>query len=384
MTTFWGFGRPNGSVGIRNTVAVISVMDTCNPVTRRIAEAVEGTTYLPGSYIRGQLGRDRAITLRATAGLCLNPNVYGAVVVGLEPRTTEELAGLVAASGKPVESVVIQSSGGTIDAVATGTRLAARMVRDASRQRRTEHPVSRLRVAVECGGSDTTSGLASNPSIGVVSDAVVACGGSVIISETSEFFGAEHLFAERAESEAVRTRFVEAVETLEREIKAQGADLRGSNPTPDNIRGGLTTIEEKALGAMAKAGTSPLRSVVDYGEAPEGPGLHFMAAPAPAVESITGFAAAGCQLCLFSTGVGNPIGHPVMTIVKVSGNRNTIDTFSDNVDFDVTSVVETGEPIDAVGSRLLDYALSVASGELTSSEILDVRESAISRFGQSM
>ena len=384
MTTFWAFERPDGSVGIRNTVAVISVMDTCNPVTKRIAEAVEGTTYLPGSYIRGQLGRDRAITLRATAGLCLNPNVYGAVVVGLEPRTTEELVDLVAASGKPVESVVIQSAGGTIEAVATGTRLAARMVRNASRQRRTEHPVSRLRIAVECGGSDTTSGLASNPSIGVVSDAVVAGGGSVIISETSEFLGAEHLFADRAASEAVRKRFVEAVETLEREIKAQGADLRGSNPTPDNIQGGLTTIEEKALGAMAKAGTSPLISVVEYGEAPERPGLHFMAAPAPAVESITGFAAAGCQLCLFSTGVGNPIGHPVMTIVKVSGNRNTIDTFSDNVDFDVTSVVEAGEPIDAAGSRLLDYALSVASGELTTSEILDVRESAISRFGQSM
>lgn len=384
MSTFLGYERPDGSVGIRNTVAVISVMDTCNPVTKRLAEAVAGTTYLPGSFIRGQLGRDRAITLRATAGLCLNPNVYGAVVVGLEPKTTEELVALVAASGKPVESVVIQSAGGTIEAVAAGTRIAARLARDASRERRSEHPISRLRLAVECGGSDTTSGLASNPSIGVVSDAVVGARGSVIISETSEFFGAEHLFAERAVDDRVRRSFVEAVETLEREIKAQGADLRGSNPTPDNIRGGLTTIEEKALGAMAKAGASPLVSVVEYGEAPDGPGLHFMAAPAPAVESITGFAAAGCQLCLFSTGVGNPIGHPIMTIVKVSGNRNTIDTFSDNIDFDVTSVVERGEPIATAGARLLDYALSVASGELTSSEILDVRESAISRFGQSM
>ena len=384
MTTFQGFARPDGSVGIRNTVAVISVMDTCNPVTKRIADAVEGTTYLPGSFIRGQLGRDRAITLRATAGLCLNPNVYGTVVVGLEPKTTEELVALASATGKPVESVVIQSCGGTIGAVAAGTRLAARMVREASRQRRSEHPASALRLAVECGGSDTTSGLASNPSIGMVSDALVAAGGSVIISETSEFFGAEHLFADRASDDGVRRKFVDAVETLEREIKAQGADLRGSNPTPDNIRGGLTTIEEKALGAMAKAGSTPLVSVVEYGEAPTGPGLHFMAAPAPAVESITGFAAAGCQLCLFSTGVGNPIGHPVMTIVKVSGNRNTIDTFSDNIDFDVTSVVETGEPITETGSRLLDYALSVASGEFTSSEILDVRESAISRFGLSM
>jgi altronate dehydratase large subunit len=206
----------------------------------------------------------------------------------------------------------------------------------------------------------------------------------VVISETSEFFGAEHLFAERAVNSSVRESFLRAIDTLEREIKAQGADLRGSNPTPDNIRGGLTTIEEKALGAMAKAGKSPLASVVEYGEAPTGPGLHFMAGPAPAVESITGFAAAGCQLCLFSTGVGNPIGHPIMTVVKVSGNRSTIDTFSDNIDFDVTAVLEAGEPITAAGARLLDYAISVASGELTSSEVLDVRESAISRFGQSM
>lgn len=384
MTSFWGYTRPDGSIGIRNTVAIISVMDTCNPVTKRVAAQVQGTTYLPGSYIRGQLGRDRAITLQATAGLCVNPNVYGAVVIGLEPRTTQELVALISASGKPVASLDIQAAGGTIAATAAGVRLAAQMVREASRQRRIEQPLSALRLAVECGGSDTTSGLASNPSIGQVSDFVIAEGGSVIISETSEFFGAEHLFADRSAKPAVRKRFLQAVDLLEREIKAQGVDLRGSNPTPDNIRGGLTTIEEKALGAMAKAGTTPLMSVVGYGEAPVGSGLHFMTAPAPAVESITGFAAAGCQLCLFSTGVGNPIGHPIMTVVKVSGNRNTIDTFSDNIDFDATSVVETGEPISAVGKRLFYYAVSVASGELTSSEVLDVRESAISRFGQSM
>jgi altronate dehydratase large subunit len=206
----------------------------------------------------------------------------------------------------------------------------------------------------------------------------------VIISETSEFFGAEHLFAERAVNDDVRRKFVDAVVTLEKEIKAQGIDLRGSNPTPDNIRGGLTTIEEKALGAMAKAGTSPLTSVVGYGETPIAPGLHFMNAPAPAVESISGLAAAGFHLILVSAGVVNPIGHPVSTLVKVSGNRNTVESFDDNLDFDVTSVLEAGEPIDAVGERLLAYALSVASGELTSSEILDVRESAISRFGPSM
>lgn len=381
---FWGFERADGSVGIRNLVAVVSVMDTCNPVTRAVAQAVQGTIYLPGSYIRGQLAKDRQITLKVTAGLCLNPNIAGVVVIGLEPRTTEELVNLIGPSGKFVESVDIQLAGGTIESIAQGTRIASRMVRAASRQQRMEFPLSRLRVGLECGGSDTTSGLASNPAIGVVADQIVNDGGQVIITETSEFFGAEHLFAERAISEFVKTRFLHEVHSLEQQIISLGVDLRGSNPSPDNIRGGLTTIEEKALGAMAKAGSSALIDVLSYGDAPVQPGLHFMAGPAPAVESLTGLAATGCQLCLFSTGIGNPIGHPVTTILKVSGNRKTIESFSDNVDFDVSDVIEKDESLRDAGERLLRYTLSVACGELTSSEVLNTRESAISRFGTSM
>ena len=381
--TFLGYRRGN-AVGIRNMVAVISVMDNCNPVTRAVADAVQGTVYLPGSFIRGQLGRDRAITLKVTAGLCLNPNIAAVVAIGLEPRTTRELVELLSASGKPVEWVDIQEAGGTINSIAKGTRAAARLVRHVSKQRREEFPLSSLVLGLECGGSDTTSGLASNPSIGVVSDKVVGAGGTAIITETSEFFGAEHLFAERAASTEVRTKFISEIETLEKEIIALGIDLRGSNPTPDNIRGGLTTIEEKALGAMAKAGKSELVGVLGYGDVPERSGLHFMSGPAPAVESITGLAAGGCQLCLFSTGVGNSIGHQVATVIKISGNRNTIEGMSDNVDFDVSSILEKDESIASAGSRLFEYVLSVASGELTTSEVLDTRESAISRFGPSM
>lgn len=381
---FLGYERTDGSVGIRNLVAVVSVMDTCNPVTGAVARAVQGTVYLPGSYIRGQLATDRQITLRVTAGLCLNPNIAGVVVIGLEPETTRELADLIRPSGKPVELVDIQLAGGTIRAIADGTRAASRMVRVASQQARKKFSVSRLRVGLECGGSDTTSGLASNPVVGVVADQIVDAGGQAIITETSEFFGAEHLFAERAASAAVKERFLHEVLSLEQSIIALGVDLRGSNPSPDNIRGGLTTIEEKALGAMAKAGSSSLVGVLDYGEPPTLPGLHFMAGPAPAVESLTGLAATGCQMCLFSTGVGNPVGHPVMSVLKLSGNRKTIESFSDNIDFDVTDVIEHGESLSRAGARLLRYALSVASGELTSSEILNTRESAISRFGTSM
>lgn len=382
--TFWGYERPDGKVGTRNLIAVISVMDNCNPVTRAVAQAVQGTVYLPGSYIRGQLGKDRAITLKVTAGLCLNPNVASVVAIGLEPGTTRELVNLLASSGKPVEWVDIQMAGGTIGSILQGTRVAARLVREASKQQRKEFPLSKLTLGLECGGSDTTSGLASNPSIGVVSDKVISAGGTAIITETSEFFGAEHLFAERAAKADVKDRFLQEIKTAEKEIVALGIDLRGSNPTPDNIRGGLTTIEEKALGAMAKAGTSDLMSVLAYGDSPTCAGLHFMAGPAPAVESITGLAAAGCQICLFSTGVGNPIGHPIATVIKVSGNRNTIEAFSDNIDFDVSGILEKNETISSAGARLVDYTFSVANGELTTSEILNTRESAISRFGPSM
>lgn len=384
MKTFLGYQRADGSVGTRNVVAIVSVMDNSNPVARAVHAAVSGTVLLPGLFLRGQLGKDREITLNTMAGLCLNPNVAGVVVIGLEPITTGELVARIAPSGKPVQFVNVQPAGGTINAIADGTRMAARMVRDVSKIRQREFPISKLRVGVECGGSDTTSGLSSNPAVGIVADRIVAGGGQVIISETSEFFGAEHLFAERAANAQTKKRFLHEVAALEKDIVAQGIDLRGSNPSQDNIRGGLTTIEEKALGAMAKAGKSPLVGVLSYGEQPKGAGLHFMAAPAPAVENLTALASAGCQMVVFSTGVGNPIGHPVSTIIKVTGNRNTAETFADNIDFEVTGILERNERIEEAGNRLADYVISVASGELTTSEVLDVRETIISRFGTSM
>ncbi|MCC5986191.1 MAG: UxaA family hydrolase [Pararhodobacter sp.] len=381
---FLGYERPDGQVGIRNYVGVVSVMDNCNSVTRAIANAVQEAVPVTTLFVRGQLGRDLEIAYDTIAGLACNPNLSGIVLVGLEPVTTEEVAKRIRPSGKPLEIVNIQLCGGTIEAIAAGTRHAARMVREASRQPRTEQPLSKLTIGVECGGSDTTSGVASNPSIGVVADRIVEAGGRVIISETSEFFGAEHVFAERAINDQVGQEFLDAILGFEKEVMSRGLDLRGANPSKDNIRGGLTTIEEKALGAMVKAGTSPLVGVLEYGKRPEKPGMHFMATPAPAVESLTGLASGGCQMILFSTGVGNPIGSMVGTTVKVSGNRNTVVGFADNIDFDVSPVLESGETVSEAGTRLFHFAVEVASGALTTSEVLDVRETAISRFEPSM
>jgi altronate dehydratase large subunit len=377
--SFLGYPRENGTFGVRNDVAVISIMDNCNPVTRAIVNAVHGTLPVTTLFVRGQYGHDLEVTLASLAGMGSNPNIAGVVLVGLEPHTTEEVARRIRTSGKPVESVTLQP-GGTINAIADGTRMALRLATRASSIRRQPCPVSALTVGVECGGSDTTSGLTCNPVIGRMADRLIDDGGTVIISETSEFFGAEHLFAARAADPAVGKAFTEMVLRLEREALSRGMDIRGTNPTPDNIRGGLSTIEEKALGAMAKSGTRPLRGVLTYGQPPASPGLHFMDAPAPAVENLTAFAAAGCQLIFFGTGVGNPIGNMVTPTVKVSGNVNTLRTMPENVDFDASGILETGAKVADLGDRLFAYAVEVASGTRTSSELLDVRETAISRF----
>ena len=379
MSTFLGYPRENGTIGVRNWVAVMSVMDNCNPVTRAICAQVDGTIPVTTLFVRGQYGRDLEIAYDTLAGMGRNPNIAAVLLVGLEEQTTEEVARRIRSSGKPVAAVCLQP-GGTINGVAEGVRRALRLVVGASNVRRRSCPASALTIGVECGGSDTTSGLTCNPVIGRLADRLVDAGGTVVISETSEFFGAEHLFAGRAADPAVGKAFTDMIVRLEREAISRGLDIRGTNPTPDNMRGGLTTIEEKALGAMAKSGTSPLRGVLSYGQAPSGTGLHFLDAPAAAVENLTGMAAAGCQLIFFGTGVGNPIGNMVSPTVKVSGNVNTLRTMPENIDFDASDILEKGTSIGAIGDRLYGYAMEVASGTRTSSEVLDVRETAISRF----
>jgi len=377
--TFLGYRRPVGAAGVRNWVAVISIMDNCNPATRAICNAVDGTIPVTTLFVRGQYGHDLEVSLSTLAGMGRNPNIAAVLLVGLEEGTTEEVARRIRPSGKPVESVTLQPNG-TINVVAEGTRKALKLALDASRLRREPCPMSDLLIGVECGGSDTTSGLTCNPTIGAMADRLVDDDGSVIISETSEFFGAEHLFAQRAINPTVAKSFTDAVLRLEQEAISRGMDIRGTNPTPDNIRGGLSTIEEKALGAMAKAGSRPLSGVLTYGEAPKAKGLYFMDAPAPAVENLTAFAAAGCQLIFFGTGVGNPIGNMVSPTVKVCGNVNTLRSMADNIDFDASDILERGTNAAALGARLYAFAIDVASGTRTTSELLDVRETAISRF----
>jgi altronate dehydratase large subunit len=370
VRSFAGYVRPDGRVGVRNDVLVMSLMDNVNGVTLRIAQQVRGTVALPVWYGRGQYGRDQALMEQTLVGLAGHPNVAAAVLVSLEGVTAERLAERVRACGKPVRTVVVNEHAGSPDAVRAGVEAAAGLVMEASALRRAEVGLDRLVLGVECGGTDTTSGIASNPVTGAVADAVVDAGGTVLLSETSEFLGAEHILAERARDPEVARRIRAIVDQVEQEALRRGVDIRGANPVPDNIRGGITTIEEKSLGAILKGGTRTVQEVVDYGRPPTRRGLVIMDTPAPAAESLTGLVAAGAQAVIFTTGQGNVVGATLAPTVKVCANALTVRQMRLNVDVDVSGVTAGLEGPAEAAERLLSFLLEVCSGRMTASEVL--------------
>lgn len=373
-----GYPRPDGSFGIRNHVAVIAAMDNVNPVVRRICDAVKGTVPICVAYGRGQFGDDLAQHDRVLLGYATHPNVAAALIVGLEPVTARRLAAAVEAAGRPVRVLDVQSMGGTIQAVAQGIRDATNLVIEASGNSRAPMPLDQLVVGVECGASDATSGLTANSTTGMVADWIVDAGGVVVLSETDEIVGAEASLAARANEPEVAKQLLAAVERLEALSAFQGLQLWPLGE--DNIAGGLTTVEEKSLGAVRKGGTTPLQEVIGYGEKPSRKGLVFMDAPAPGVENIAALAAGGAHLILFNTGVGNPIGHPLSPTIKVTGNPQTAKDFADNIDVDVSGILTSGQTLEQAAVQLREAMLSVARGRMTRSEVLGDTEISISRI----
>lgn len=372
-----GYRRPDGRYGIRNHIAVISAMDNVNPVARRIAAQVNGGVAICVAYGRGMVAQDAERHDRVLIHYGMHPNVAAVLVVGLESVTASRYAEAIRKSGKPVEWVAVQSTHGTARTVERGVEIARAMAEEASRLVRTAAPVSALTVGLECGASDSTSGLTANTVVGKVADWLVAGGGTAILSETEEIIGAEHLLAERAESPEVAARLLDAVASAEALARFQGVQLVPLGH--DNLAGGLSTMEEKSMGAVRKGGTSPLREVVGYGERPEKTGLVFMDAPAPGVENIAALAGSGAQLILFSTGVGNPIGHPLVPTIKLTGNPSTALTFADNIDVDVAGIVRGDCDLDEAAEHVRAALLAVAGGRLTCAERLGDLEISISR-----
>ena len=372
METFSGFVREDGTVGTRNLVGIIPAVFCSNDVVNRISRDVQNAVPIAHSSGCGRLPFDNELATEVLINLGRNPNLGAVLVVylGCEGVDADKVVEGISASGKPVKRIDIQESGGTVNSVRMGVSIAKSLSESISELRREEVGVDELILALRCGSSDSTSGLASNPVTGVVTDKLVKAGGSAILSEVTEFFGADEILKRRASSEDVRDAISGLIRNKEEEILGYGADIRGGNPSPGNIRGGLTTIEEKALGGITKGGRSKIKGVINFSERLQGQehGLYLL--DAAAQTTLTGAMAAGAQIALFTTGKGSPAGTPLMPVIKVTGNPSTYDRMKDDLDFNAGTVIQGKETISDAGDRLWDLFLKVASDRKTKSEIL--------------
>ncbi len=382
-TRFLGYPRPDGRVGVRNHVLIVPTVICSAVVTERIAEPLPASVVaLPHLAGCGQLGPDLLATHETLAAYCGHPNVGAVLVValGCEQVIAETLVEAARAAGKPAESIAIQVEGGTLRTIERGREIARRLANDLADVPREWCDVASLVLSLKCGGSDYTSGLASNPTLGRMADRLVDLGGSAVLGEIAEIMGAEHLLAARASRPEVGKRLLRVIDRVEAEAMALGLDIRGTQPSPGNIRGGLTTIEEKSLGATHKGGErSPVVDVVPYAGRVTRPGLTVMDTPGLDVESVTGMVGGGAQVVVFTTGLGTPTGNPIAPVIKMTGNARTAQMMADNLDLDVSGIIADTETLDGAADRLFDEVLAVASGKLTAAEALGHREFAIHR-----
>jgi altronate dehydratase large subunit len=302
------------------------------------------------------------------------------IALGCEQLAAQRLVEVARRAGKSAETIAIQDEGGTLRTIARGREIAAQLVRALADVPRERCDVASLLLSLKCGGSDYTSGLASNPALGRLADRLIDLGGATVLGEITEFMGAEHVLAARASAPEVGRHLLRVIDRVEKETLALGLDIRGTQPSPGNIRGGLTTIEEKSLGATHKGGErSPLVDVVPYAGRITKRGLTVMDTPGLDVEAVTGMVAGGAQVVVFTTGLGTPTGNPIAPVIKITGNARTARRMADNLDLDVSCVIADTETLDAAAERLFVEVLAVASGKLTAAEVLRHREFAIHR-----
>lgn len=380
-----GYARPNGTYGIRNHLLVLPTSVCASDTASRIAAQVPGAVAVPHQHGCCEIGEDYEQTLRTLIGFGKNPNVGAVLIVslGCEGIQSAPVEKEIAATGKHVESIIIQEHGGTLGALQAGIRTAAQMAVELSAMEKVEFDAAQLVLGLECGGSDPTSGIAANPVLGVCSDLLIEAGGSSILSETTEMIGAEHLLAEKAVTPEIAERFLEMVRRTEQRAIDMGNDLRGSQPTPGNIEGGITTIEEKSLGCIYKAGSKPLVGTLEYGEmVPAAPkGLYFMDTPGEDIDSITGMVAGGAQIIVFTSGRGTPTGCPIAPVIKLTGNYDTFNKMRDNMDFNAGRVISGEATVEELGKELFAEMIRVCNGKLTKAESLGHREFGIFRIG---
>ncbi len=383
---FLGYRRENGRVGVRNHVAILPVDDISNAACENVAKNIQGTLALPHSYGRLQFGEDLDLHFRTIIGLGANPNVAACIVIGIEPGWTNKVAEGIAETGKPVAAFAIEQNG-DIKTIADASRKAKDFVHWASELQREECPIGDLWVSTKCGESDTTTGLGSCPTVGSMYDKLIPEGIHGVFGETSEITGAEHICKARAASPEIGEKFMATFQAYQDEViePYKTSDLSESQPTKGNIEGGLTTIEEKALGNLEKIGKQcTYIDVLEPAEAPaKGPGLYFMDTSSAAAECVTLMAAAGYVVHTFPTGQGNVVGNPILPVVKITANPRTVRTMSEHIDLDVSGILRREMTLDQAGDALIDMVIRTANGRMTAAEALGHRELVMTKLYRS-
>ncbi|MDP7521557.1 MAG: UxaA family hydrolase [Arenicellales bacterium] len=382
--TFWGYRRENGRMGVRNHVIILPIDDISNAAAEAVGNNIKGTMALPHPYGRLQFGADLDLHFRTLIGTGANPNVAAVVVIGIEEGWTQKVVEGIARTGKPVIGFGIELHGDH-DTIMRASKAAKEYVHWATELQREEAPVKELWVSTKCGESDTTSGCGSNPTVGNAFDKLYEQGNTLLFGETSEVTGGEHLIAERCRSDEVRDQFMFMFNRYQEMIERhKTSDLSDSQPTKGNIAGGLTTIEEKALGNITKIGKKcVVDGVLDKAEEPTGPGLWFMDSSSAAAEMVTLCGAAGYAVHLFPTGQGNIIGNPIVPVIKICANPRTIRTMSEHVDVDVSGLLSREMSPDEAGDALLEMTLRTANGRTTAAEALGHNEFVFTRLYES-
>jgi (2R)-sulfolactate sulfo-lyase subunit beta len=384
--TFHGYRRENGRVGVRNHVVILPLDDLSNAACEAVANNIKGTLALPHAYGRLQFGKDLDLHFRTLIGTGSNPNVAAVVVIGIEDGWTNRVVEGIAETGKPVTGFGIEGTGDLMT-IAKASRVAKDYLQAASELKREEFPISELWVSTKCGESDTTTGLSSCPTVGNMYDKLIPAGIHGCFGETSEITGAEHLAKERAASPEVAEKWFRIWQSYQDDVieAHKTDDLSDSQPTKGNIAGGLTTIEEKALGNLEKIGREcRYVDALEPAEAPaKGPGLYFMDTSSAAAECVTLMAAGGYVVHTFPTGQGNVIGNPIVPVVKITGNPKTVRTMSEHVDLDVSGVLRREMTIPEAGDALIEMVVRTANGRLTAAEALGHREFVMTKLYRS-
>lgn len=377
---FLGYKRADGKVGVRNHVLILPACACASETCRIVASQVKGSVNVIINVGCSDVSANTEMTQRILTGFALNANVYGVVIIGLGCETVghrELKAKLEKLTTKPIVSFGIQEEGGTVVTAEKAVRAAREMVAKASLEKRVPCDASDLFVAIECGGSDATSGIAANPAVGEMSDRIVDMGGTTMMSETVEFIGAEHVLARRGATPEIHDQIIRICEDYEKHLALAGQDCRAGQPTPGNKAGGLSTLEEKSLGCIKKGGTRPVVEVLAEGAHPTKKGALIMDTPGYDISSVTSMVAGGATIVVFTTGRGTPTGHALAPVLKVTGNAVTARRMADNMDIDVSGIVEGTLTIKDAGEKILGEVLEVASGRVTKAEAYGFSDIAV-------